>query len=406
IPPDSPDAELLAEACVAWSVVGVHAPNAAGGATQVRIRHRGREVVAFSVAGPLQDVQPAIRREVMKSVTGEAPPGPVLGEKSISRNQQALELYADGDLGGAEAVLKRAIAEDMDSSLLRNNYAQVLVDRARTQRLLALYGSESRSAARAGVDGRALLLEALGELDYAVALDPSSPWSRHNRGQLWRELAELGGEGDALGKAEADFRAALALMPSFAESASDLAALLLDRGRPRDVAEAMRWLKRARGVVSRRDRSTRASIAKNLGRAYALAHRPDRALEAFEEAECLAPIDRWGLRAEVLGRQAVLVEKALGPATADVAWRRYDLFSRPREKDPLRPLYEDWRRRFPDPGGTARFGMWSRRCSSGQLAARKAIRAAAAEGGEPSAISISAIAEQFTDAPGLRGGRG
>ena len=341
--------------------------------TRLRVWRRSRELRPFWEGGAPATQGPRAREHLKALLAGGQQPAAEISAASRRRNRRALALYAGGDLEAAGRLLQRAVEKDADEPLLRNNLAQVLVDRARRLR------HRPAERPRRSADEPTLhLLEALAHLDVAVDLAPADPVPRYHRGRVERLLAD---QGDLvrLPAAERDFRAALDRRPTFAEAANDLAVLLIDRGRGSDLAEALRLLERAAAFVPAHDRSSRAAILKNLGRARKAAGDPGAALAAFEIAECLAPVGRFELRAEISGRSARLLAAHWGPASGSVAWRRYAAHDRVAEDPSLRAAFERFKAGWPSvwqpPADAPPLAAWQRRCEHGHLAAAAVPRA-------------------------------
>ncbi|MEM8933135.1 MAG: hypothetical protein AAGE94_18250, partial [Acidobacteriota bacterium] len=300
-------AKRLRPECFAWRVEAEAEPM--GDAMITRLRVVGRDGVVLDLEEPKSPdaMLGELRHRLLAAFGGTDADRDELSETSRRANQEAMVLYLAGDRAAASAVLARAVERDGDAVVLRNNLGRILVERAVVARSV---DPEGRS-----VEARGLLLDALWHLDRAVALDPAEPTVRYHRAEAYRQL-------DDVERAEADLEVALDRAPAFAAAANDLAALLLDRDAP-DPTRAIELLERARVVVDPADDATRATILKNLGRAYHQAGEQSAAWAAFDAAECTAPPDRPGLRAEILGRSAALHVALLGPASAAVTWRRY-----------------------------------------------------------------------------------
>ncbi|MCG8462698.1 MAG: hypothetical protein MI919_40955, partial [Holophagales bacterium] len=360
VPPDS-DLGQQPRKCYAWSVEGRAIRTAdLAPATRFRIWRRGQEADSIQVPGAPAEWQHSWLRRLEQVLNGELPTAmQKVSSRSDEANRKAVNAYGRGDLGRAADILRGAVAEAPGQVLLRNNLAQVLFDMALQERRRA--GLRAREEAEIK-----LLHEALSHLDRALDLEPENPVFSFHRGRVRQRLVVLSGD-DPSG-AEADFRAALEASPGFPEPANDLAALLLDRDTEPGVREASALLEHALLLADPAQDSTRATILKNLGRAYRAAGRLDDAGRAFEEAECLAPLPRRDLRAEILGRSAQLHLELLGPASADVTWWRYSrLFLADEDKDRRRAFYQ-WRARHLDLSSRGYFELWSLRCDRGNFA--------------------------------------
>lgn len=297
------------------------------GLTLYRGGERLAEITEPAATDPAQ-LHAALLRRLGALLSSGGPPrtwGLTALSPSYARNAEALRAYAGGELGEAVEILREAVRDDGDESVLRNNLAQMLVDLAERMlaeaSLLPDWRRETGEKLRAGAQG--LFAEAGGHLDQALRLAPGQPFYAYNRGRLHQLMGHPG-------PAAEDFRKALAAWPTFAEAANDLALLELEEGRTRRarrrLEEALRW---AAPLVA----STHGALLKNLGRAEQEAGHLSAAAAALESALGLAPPESGRLRAEALARLAEVHRELLGEATACVTWRRYAAAGFPR-KDP------------------------------------------------------------------------
>lgn len=117
---------------------------------------------------------------------------------------------------------------------------------------------------------------AIESFTQAVALSPKDPKPLYLRGNVQQRVGQPG-------KAEADYRAALALNPALVDVKAELAAILLDSKRV-EQAEAL-----LREVVQARP--THFAAQANLGVARSALGKPAEAILAYEEARKLKPED-------------------------------------------------------------------------------------------------------------------
>ena len=281
--------------------------------------------------------------------------------ESLSRptreaNSRAMHLYGSGDLRAAADLLQESVQRDRDAPAARNNLAQVLLDLAREKRrdTVSAYTDQSLSNEEKALE---LTLRASQHLDQALYLDPRNATYHYNQGRV---LADLG----RLVEAEKAFRTALWLAPELAHAANDLAVLLMEDGRPAQLEEAIGLLERAEIWVPIEDIDTRVAILSHLGEAYRLSSRLSRAWQFLDAAECLAPIESFQRRAEILFRAAQVHEALMGPATAAVTWRRYGAVLG-HDADPAnRREFFAWMSRYSDQIETGELhqGPWVDRC--------------------------------------------
>jgi tetratricopeptide (TPR) repeat protein len=220
--------------------------------------------------------------------------------RAAKLNDEGFQLLREGDLVGAEARLRAALALDDGYSVAWSNLAEV-----------------------AWRSGRAE--EALTDRRAAVARLPTYAPFHYNLGHL---LAYLGRGREA----EAELRAALALDRAHVPSYDELGNVLLDLKEPAKAAEELR-----KGLLLD---PQFPPLSKNLGRALLAGGEPAAAVPPLERALGLYPPADWLGRCEA---QALLVEAlAKGGHGAD-ACRRLDELHRldPDGVAPWTPAAED-----------------------------------------------------------------
>ena len=354
----------LEPGCLAWRIEAVGRRNNSGETnTLVRVGRRGAHEALIHRPSAPGEIQEGVAKE-LRQILGIAtiPLSAVSTDpESLEANRQGLTLYLAGDLGAAEERLARAVERDHDNPKLRNNLALVLFDLALQRRLRTESCSGDPSKARRQIEE--LLDRALRHLDRAIAEDAGNASYHYDRGRILQFL-------ERPAQAEEAFEEALRSWPTFPEAANDLAALLLDGGKPSLARRASTLLETALAFVAPEDRRTRAAILKNLGRAHWALGNLDAAWQTLDAADCMVRRETSDdpLDSEILTLSAALQADLLGPASAAVTWRRYgSILARDTNVERRRHFF-DWRMsHLHRPGQLSDMDLWVGRCLEGHF---------------------------------------
>ena len=236
--------------------------------------------------------------------------------------EDAARLHRAGDLDGAEAGYRRALARSPDHADSLHLLGVLEHQRGRhgpavgsIRRAIALAPGRADYRNNLGVVCRALgrLEEAADAHREALRLAPTYPDAMANLGVVLHDLGRLE-------EARPPLEAALRLDPDHVDAAFGLANLLLEAGEPDGAVPLYR---RAHALGPRR-----ADILKNLGIALAAMDELEAALDAFRLATRVAPSDASALAG--LGRALERMDRVEEAAEVYAAAAR------------LRPLEGQW----------------------------------------------------------------
>jgi tetratricopeptide (TPR) repeat protein len=163
-----------------------------------------------------------------------------LPENAGARNNLGIALAEEGDLAGAEAQYRAALAQTPDLADVHNNLGNVLAKTGRLAEAVENYQQALRlrawdPAVHEGLGSAFLRLgrieEARGQFEAALRLDPGSPAGHFDLGNVLDRMGQLAA-------AAAQYREALRLDPNYSQAWYNLANLLARKGQFAEAANA------------------------------------------------------------------------------------------------------------------------------------------------------------------------